>query len=94
MLYPGKEIDIFVERLVPTKLERKDPLFWKFRKVMSHLQVVKSFTYIYWHVIDVRLVADQFKASWRHSGKVCPSVKGVYKIIGSQTSLSKYDAYR
>lgn len=39
-------------------------------------------------------VAEQFKASWRHGGKVCPPVKGVFKIIGSQSSLAKYDAYR
>ncbi|KIM80422.1 hypothetical protein PILCRDRAFT_73161 [Piloderma croceum F 1598] len=39
-------------------------------------------------------VADQFRASWRHAGKVCPPVKAVYKIIGSQSSLAKYDAYR
>ena len=40
------------------------------------------------------LVAEQFKASWRHPNKPCPPVKGVYKIVGSKESLVKYDAYR
>jgi hypothetical protein len=43
--------------------------------------------------VDV-LVAEQFKASWRHVGKVPPPVRKVYKIFGTKTSLSQYDAYR
>jgi len=39
-------------------------------------------------------VADQFKVSWRHSGKVCPPVRRVYKILAPQTSLHGYNAYR
>ncbi|KAF8343527.1 hypothetical protein F5887DRAFT_1075647 [Amanita rubescens] len=38
-------------------------------------------------------VADQFKSSWRH-GSTCPPVKHVYKIMGSQTSLTAYNTYR
>jgi len=44
--------------------------------------------------VTFKSVEDQFIASWRHAGKVCPPVKAVYKIIGSQSSLAKYDAYR
>ncbi|THH08931.1 hypothetical protein EW145_g2388 [Phellinidium pouzarii] len=39
-------------------------------------------------------VAEQFKISWRHTNKVCPTVRRVYKIIGTQASLDKYEAYR
>ncbi|KAH8112677.1 hypothetical protein DFH11DRAFT_1784149, partial [Phellopilus nigrolimitatus] len=39
-------------------------------------------------------VSDQFKLSWRHTNKKCPTVRRVYKIIGSQASLDKYEAYR
>ncbi|KAI5116799.1 hypothetical protein M0805_001801 [Coniferiporia weirii] len=39
-------------------------------------------------------VAKQFKASWRNSATTCPTVRKVYKIITSQASLDKYEAYR
>ncbi|KAI5120710.1 hypothetical protein M0805_007672 [Coniferiporia weirii] len=39
-------------------------------------------------------VAEQFKVSWRHTNKACPAVRRVYKIIGTQASLDKYEAYR
>ncbi|KAJ7111951.1 hypothetical protein C8R44DRAFT_882981 [Mycena epipterygia] len=39
-------------------------------------------------------VSDQFKASWRHTGKVCPPVKRVYKIVAPQASLANYKAYQ
>ncbi|KAG7089296.1 hypothetical protein E1B28_010994 [Marasmius oreades] len=39
-------------------------------------------------------VADQFKTSWRHTGTTCPPVKRVYKVIGTQTSLSAYNTYK
>ncbi|KAK2460256.1 hypothetical protein APHAL10511_007645 [Amanita phalloides] len=38
-------------------------------------------------------VADQFRSSWRH-GTTCPPVKHVYKILGSQASITAYNAYR
>ncbi|KAI0790013.1 hypothetical protein C8Q75DRAFT_136034 [Abortiporus biennis] len=44
--------------------------------------------------VTFKSVEAQFKTSWRHLDKVCPSVKHIYKIIGEQASLDKYDAYR
>jgi hypothetical protein len=38
-------------------------------------------------------VAEQFKSSWRH-GTSIPAVRHVYKIVGSQTSVAAYAAYR
>ncbi|KAF8896052.1 hypothetical protein BD779DRAFT_1667918 [Infundibulicybe gibba] len=40
------------------------------------------------------LVAEQFKASWRHSGTTCPPVRRVYKILAPQASLANYNTYR
>ncbi|KAJ7472738.1 hypothetical protein FB451DRAFT_1469698 [Mycena latifolia] len=39
-------------------------------------------------------VADQFKASWRHSGTTCPPVRRIYKIVAPQASLANYNAYQ
>ncbi|KAJ7081840.1 hypothetical protein B0H15DRAFT_952856 [Mycena belliarum] len=39
-------------------------------------------------------VADQFKASWRHSGTICPPVRRVYKIVAPQASMASYKAYQ
>ncbi|KAK7006223.1 PARP catalytic domain-containing protein [Favolaschia claudopus] len=39
-------------------------------------------------------VADQFKASWRHTGKSCPPVRRIYKIVATQTTLASYKAYQ
>ncbi|KAH7925824.1 hypothetical protein BV22DRAFT_1010421 [Leucogyrophana mollusca] len=39
------------------------------------------------------LVADQFKASWRHQ-TACPTVRRVYKVIALPSSVAKYEAYR
>ncbi|KAJ6512675.1 hypothetical protein C8R45DRAFT_1087818 [Mycena sanguinolenta] len=39
-------------------------------------------------------VADQFKASWRHTGKICPPVRRVYKIVATQATLASYKAYQ
>lgn len=39
-------------------------------------------------------VADQHKASWRHTNKILPNVRYVYKIIASQASINRYEAYR
>ena len=39
-------------------------------------------------------VADQFKTSWRHAGTSCPTVRKVYKILPTPTSLANYNAYR
>ncbi|KAJ6545000.1 hypothetical protein DFH09DRAFT_658310 [Mycena vulgaris] len=39
-------------------------------------------------------VADQFKASWRHTGTTCPPVRRVYKIVATQASLANYKAYQ
>jgi hypothetical protein len=38
-------------------------------------------------------VEDQFRVSWRHSTN-CPTVKAIYKIVGSRASMMSYDAYR
>ncbi|KXN81923.1 hypothetical protein AN958_03408, partial [Leucoagaricus sp. SymC.cos] len=38
-------------------------------------------------------VADQFKASWRHSTH-CPPVRRVYKIYSPAPSLAAYEAYK
>ncbi|KXN81212.1 hypothetical protein AN958_05727 [Leucoagaricus sp. SymC.cos] len=38
-------------------------------------------------------VADQFKASWRHSTH-CPPVHRVYKICSPAPSLAAYEAYK
>lgn len=40
-----------------------------------------------------RSVADQFKASWRHSTQ-CPPVRRVYKICPPASSLSTYNTYK
>lgn len=42
----------------------------------------------------VILVEAQFKASWRHQDKICPTVRHIYKIVADQASSEKYDAYR
>ena len=42
----------------------------------------------------VPLVAEQFKASWRHAGSTCPSVRRVYKIVMQPGKLAAYEAYR
>jgi len=39
-------------------------------------------------------VANQFKASWKHTGKTLPTVKKVYKVLVTQASMDKYEAYR
>lgn len=39
-------------------------------------------------------VGDQFKASWRHVGSTCPTVRRVYKIIMPPGKLASYEAYR
>lgn len=39
-------------------------------------------------------VADQFKASWRHSGTTCPPVRRIYKILAPQASLANYNTYK
>ncbi|KAJ3720500.1 hypothetical protein FB446DRAFT_323999 [Lentinula raphanica] len=39
-------------------------------------------------------VAEQFKSSWRHVGTKCPTVKRVYKIVSTQSSLAAYNAYK
>ncbi|KAF9463918.1 hypothetical protein BDZ94DRAFT_1217414 [Collybia nuda] len=44
--------------------------------------------------ITFKSVADQFKASWRHTGTTCPPVRRVYKIQARQASLASYNAYR
>lgn len=40
------------------------------------------------------LVAEQFKASWRHAGSTCPGVRRVYKIVMQPGKLAAYEAYR
>ena len=42
----------------------------------------------------VSLVAEQFKASWRHAGSTCPSVRRVYKIVMQPGKVAAYEAYR
>ncbi|KAJ7757697.1 hypothetical protein DFH07DRAFT_1060525 [Mycena maculata] len=44
--------------------------------------------------VTFKSVADQFKTSWRHTGKTCPPVRRVYKIISPQTSWANYKAYQ
>ncbi|KAH8114114.1 hypothetical protein DFH11DRAFT_1595845 [Phellopilus nigrolimitatus] len=39
-------------------------------------------------------IAEQFKVSWRYTTRQCPPVRRVYKIMASQASLDKYEAYR
>ncbi|KAF5390904.1 hypothetical protein D9757_004029 [Collybiopsis confluens] len=39
-------------------------------------------------------VSEQFKASWRHVGTKCPTVKRIYKIVSPQASLAAYNAYK
>lgn len=43
--------------------------------------------------VTFKSVADQFKESWRHPSP-CPTVQGVYKVLVSQASLTRYNAYR
>lgn len=40
------------------------------------------------------LVADQFKASWRHVGSTCPTVRRIYKIMMPPGKLASYEAYK
>ncbi|KAF9001573.1 hypothetical protein BDQ17DRAFT_1391048 [Cyathus striatus] len=44
--------------------------------------------------VTFKSVSDQFKASWRHVGTMCPTVRHVYKIISPQPCLVSYNAYR
>ncbi|KAF9037691.1 hypothetical protein BJ165DRAFT_1558638 [Panaeolus papilionaceus] len=44
--------------------------------------------------VTFKSVAEQFKASWRHTGSSCPPVKRVYKIVTPASSLASYNAYR
>ncbi|KAJ7888787.1 hypothetical protein B0H13DRAFT_2252732, partial [Mycena leptocephala] len=44
--------------------------------------------------VTFKSVTDQFKASWRHTGKVCPPVRRVYKIVSTQAALAGYKAYQ
>ncbi|KAJ7614082.1 hypothetical protein FB45DRAFT_981735 [Roridomyces roridus] len=44
--------------------------------------------------VTFKSVEDQFKASWRHTGKPCPPVKRVYKIMATAASLTTYKAYQ
>lgn len=37
-------------------------------------------------------VENQFRQSWRHN-TVCPEVKAIYKIVGTEASLSQYEQY-
>lgn len=39
-------------------------------------------------------VTDQFKASWRHIGTVCPPVRRIYKIVTPKGQLASYNAYK
>ncbi|KAF8972248.1 hypothetical protein BDZ97DRAFT_1901353 [Flammula alnicola] len=44
--------------------------------------------------VTFKNVVDQFKASWRHVGTVCPPVKRVYKIQAPPASLAAYNTYK
>ncbi|EAU83112.2 hypothetical protein CC1G_11638 [Coprinopsis cinerea okayama7 len=44
--------------------------------------------------VTFKSVADQFKASWRHVGSTCPTVRRIYKIILPPTTLANYEKYR
>ncbi|GLB40708.1 putative poly(ADP-ribose) polymerase catalytic domain [Lyophyllum shimeji] len=44
--------------------------------------------------VTFKSVEEQFKTSWRHTGKRCPHVRRVYKIISPQANLASYNAYR
>ncbi|KAJ7300731.1 hypothetical protein DFH08DRAFT_795489 [Mycena albidolilacea] len=44
--------------------------------------------------VTFKNVADQFKASWRHTGKPCPPVRRVYKIVATQAMQASYKAYQ
>ncbi|KJA16179.1 hypothetical protein HYPSUDRAFT_47605 [Hypholoma sublateritium FD-334 SS-4] len=44
--------------------------------------------------VTFKNVSDQFKASWRHAGTVCPPVRRVYKILVPPASLAAYNAYK
>ncbi|KAF9479970.1 ADP-ribosylation, partial [Pholiota conissans] len=44
--------------------------------------------------VTFKSVSDQFKASWRHVGTVCPPVRRVYKILVPPASLAAYNAYK
>ncbi|KAG5653229.1 hypothetical protein H0H81_001612 [Sphagnurus paluster] len=44
--------------------------------------------------VTFKSVEEQFKTSWRHTGKRCPPVRRIYKIVLSPASLASYNAYR
>ncbi|GLB40705.1 putative poly(ADP-ribose) polymerase catalytic domain [Lyophyllum shimeji] len=44
--------------------------------------------------VTYKSVEDQFKTSWRHLGKPCPTIRFIYKIIIQKASLDSYNAYR
>ncbi|KAF8183436.1 hypothetical protein BJ912DRAFT_1023226 [Pholiota molesta] len=45
-------------------------------------------------ILEVPQDIDQFKASWRHVGTVCPPVRRVYKIQIPAVSLAAYNTYK
>ncbi|KAF7357346.1 PARP catalytic domain-containing protein [Mycena sanguinolenta] len=44
--------------------------------------------------VTFKSVADQFKASWRHTEKDCPPVRRVYKIVATRATQASYKAYQ
>jgi len=44
--------------------------------------------------VTFKSVVDQFKMSWRHTGKDCPPVRRVYKIVAPRATQASYEAYQ
>ncbi|TFK27463.1 ADP-ribosylation [Coprinopsis marcescibilis] len=44
--------------------------------------------------VTFKSVADQFKASWRHTNSTCPTVRRIYKIILPANNLATFDTYK
>lgn len=44
--------------------------------------------------VTYKSIEGQFKTSWRHTGKPCPNVRFIYKIIVQRASLASYNSYR
>ncbi|KAF7378243.1 PARP catalytic domain-containing protein [Mycena sanguinolenta] len=44
--------------------------------------------------VTFKSVTDQFKVSWRHTGKDCPPVRRVYIIVAARATQANYEAYQ
>lgn len=93
----SKATGTFVGLRAPRKRRAKARQFWRSLRIMLHSRAVRfwppspSFVKV---SLTLCVVAAQFKTSWRHQDKTCPTVRHIYKIVSDQASSDKYTAYR